>query len=50
MAEYLKKKVSCMDCGKKYYEMVLNGEVNKFIFRCKDCSGEGIPMFGRKRK
>jgi len=39
-----------MDCGTKYYEMVLNGDVTKFNFRCRDCSGEGIPMFGRKKK
>jgi len=48
MANYMKKLVTCMDCDTRYYEMVLNGAVAKFIFRCKDCSGEGTPMFGRK--
>lgn len=48
MANYLKKLVTCIDCGTKYYEMVLNGKVDKFNFRCKACSGQGISMFGRK--
>jgi hypothetical protein len=47
--KYPIKEVNCIDCGKKYQEKVLRGEVSKFIFRCKDCSGHGIQMFGRKK-
>ena len=29
--------------------MVLNGNVDKFIFRCNGCSGTGVSMFGKKK-
>jgi hypothetical protein len=48
MANYLKKKVQCMDCSKSYFEMVLNGAVDKFNFRCSSCDPDGINSFGRK--
>lgn len=47
---YVRKKVTCMDCGNNYYEMVLRGRASGYNFRCENCSGYGISMFGRKGK
>ncbi len=45
--QYEKKKVTCLECDKQYFEMV-KGDISKFNFRCKCCSGEGVSMFGKK--
>ena len=47
---YIKKLVTCFDCNTKYFEMVLNGAVDKFVFKCSSCSKDGMPTFWRIEK